>query len=270
MSAVPALGEMRLDRGRLGPGSAVDVVRDGAEHGAALGREPLEIDLRVAQDGAQADPRTRDDLSDGVGPDPELGSDLRVRVAFDLAKRQRTSLTTGQHRGATTDEVLLLEQQRRALGVVLEVVVRPGRHLDLAVCDLVIVATLLPQDVPGHRVQVAADVHVGRGLGEAGDEADQDLLHEVVSGGRIARQAQAAAAQLGRVALVERLQRLDAGRTGADLRRVRSYRHTRSLRRANSVSRVSSPIIAIVDDPLQPRATLAPPDALSERMLGTP
>ena len=189
VSAVPALGEMRLDRGRLGARSAVDVVRDGAEHGAARGREPLEVHLRAAQDGAQPDPRTRDDLRDGVGPDAELGSDLRVRVALDLAKRQRASLTTGQHRGAATYEVLLLEQQRRALGIVLEVLVRPGRELDVAVGDLVIVATLLPQDVPGHRVQVAAHVHVGRGLGEAGDEAASTscIRSSAAAGSRVRR-----------------------------------------------------------------------------------
>ncbi len=69
------------------------------------------------------------------------------------------------------------------------------------------VAQLLPEHVSRGRVEVGADVHGGRRLREARDEADEHLLHEVVGCVPVARQPHAAAPQLGSMRFVESLER---------------------------------------------------------------
>jgi hypothetical protein len=191
-----ALGEVRLELGRALRCVAVEVLGERSEPRAALRRELIEIDVRAAHGHAQPHARAGDDLRDGIGADPEVAADLGVRVALDLAQHQGAPLAPGQCSRAPSHETLLLP----------EIVVGTGGALDVAVRDLVLVTQLLPEDVAGGGMEVARDVHVRRRIREAGHEADEGLLQQVLGGVRIVRQAPAVAAQAGRVRLVERLE----------------------------------------------------------------
>ena len=186
---------------------AVEVVRERPEHRTALGRELIEIDVRAAHGDAQAGARAADHLGHGVGTDSEVGSDLGVGASLDVAQRERAALPARQDCGAALDEALLLDEQDRALGVDLEIVIRAHRPLDVPVRDLVVVAELLPEEVARRGVQVAGDVHVRRRFGEPGDEANEDLLHQVLGRVGIAGQAPAAPPQFRGVRLVQLLVR---------------------------------------------------------------
>ncbi len=205
---------MRLQRECARGGATVDVVRQGTEHRATVGRELVEGDLLASHHAAQAHACPGDDLRDRVGADPELGSDLGVRVAVDISQRQCASLTPCQQRGATAHEATLLDEERRPLRIAFELIVGPDRRLEIVDEDLVRVPPLVPEHVPRSPVEVRRDIHPGRRIGKARHEADEDLLHEVVSGGRVGRQSQALATEARRMQLVEGLDRRCADRAG--------------------------------------------------------
>ncbi len=216
---------MRLDVGLGRRRAPVEVVGERPEHRGALGREVVDVDVRPADGHPQPGARPRDDLHHRTGADAELGADLVVGAALDVAHGERAALAPGQDRRATAHEALLLSEQHRPFGVSLEVVVCPDRRLDLTVGDLVGVAQLLPEDVPGGRVQVRADVHGGRRLGKAREEADEHLLHEVVRRMGVARQAQTATAQFRCIGLVQSFEGARAVGGRGELAYCSSWRH---------------------------------------------
>ena len=136
---------MLLDSQLVRRRAPVEVVGERPEHRHALGRQVVEVDVGATNRNAEPRASARDDLHDRAGTNTELGADLAVRPPLDVAHRERAPLPSGQDGRAATHQALLLAEERRSLGIVLEIVIGPDRRLDLTVGDLVRVAQLLPE-----------------------------------------------------------------------------------------------------------------------------